>query len=535
MPKPSDFGFNEEAVVKEINDKIVSFEEKHVRFVQSVQRFWKLYKGDRPRPQPYFDAPYEGVKNSFVYETPRAVDALATTRYRLLMNDDVPWEVLAQRGDIPEDALYKISALHQFQEERVQYKRFLRKTLTSLDLIGTVIIEQPWVQWPTNQAEPIWEATGFIPRPISQIFFAPNAMTIDQADYIGTMDVVNKYRLMQLLNSDPNQEAWLSDGIQNAINDNEDEKMPEAVKHRLLDSGYRDFKGNKELDIYYGPLDSQNSYEEWVVGLVNRKHLVRFHKAPLPMRPFLVAHTTEIEQEPWAMGVGGKGEYLQQMLNVNRDRIFNLIVFGLFSMMKMSRDAGIKTSDLRIKPFNVIPVDNINGLEPLRPDLNATNYGIRMEEMLKDEFQGVTGATKNLQAGVSDVTATESALATDSAIRHISVDTEIMAEVLIRERRIFCHQMNLKFLDRPIWTNIVGANGKYTPIRIDPRDIQYDVDFKVKISTDKDFRPQMLRRMIEFLQVITSIKQQLPPELNLNLKPFIELIARLSKINPETV
>lgn len=537
MPSPQDFGLNESLVLEEVIETVEGYEEENSTRLDSKNRYWDLYKGERKKTRPlYGEIPFEGVSNSFVHETPRATDSLATTRYRLIMSHDPPFEIISSKGDIPEEALYKQMGLYSKQMEWAQYKRFLRKSLTSLDLIGNACIFMGWGQTPSGIATPFREFTTFEPKPLDQIFFSAHSMSYDSADKKGTLDIVTKTKLMRLMAEDPNQEVWMHDNIKACLSEQEDDDyLNPSIKRRLTNAGYKDFTGLKELILYYGPLEKQGVYDNMLVGVLNRKKVIRIHPQILPWSPFLWAFTNEIEQEAWALGVGPKGEKLQYMMNANRDRIFNVILFAIFSMMKMSRYAGIRQSDLRIKPFNIIPMDDIKGLEQLTVDVNAANYGIKMEEMLVNEFQSLTGAYKNLQAVPTDVTATEATLVDQSGMRKIAVDTEIIAEELLRNFLYYSHKQNQLFLDKPIWMNVVGPDGANVPIRMFPDEIAAELDFNIKISTDKDFRPQITRRIIEFLQVFTSIRQFLPPDMMPNLKPYIDTFTRMAGIDPRRV
>ena len=123
----------------------------------------------------------------------------------------------------------------------------------------------------------------------------------------------------------------------------------------------------------------------------------------------------------------------------------------------------------------------------------------------------------------------------DSGMRKVAVDTEIIADIVLRDYLYYSHVQNRMFADKPYYYSMVGTNGKSQPVRMMPDQLQKELDFRIKISTDKDFRPQMSRRLIEFLQTITSVKQMLPPDLQMNLKPYIEMFTRLAGIDPRRV
>ena len=521
---PEEIGTTADEIIAEVSSKIEEFESQHQDKLLRTGAAWDMYKGV---PGAAHRREADGLANTFVYESPRIVDALTTTQYRMMMSQAPFWEARGQTGNVSDDILYRNSALLERQLEWVQYRKNLYRALKSANLMGTVVVEQPWLQGPMVDGSPTWEAAGFIPRPINQVFFAANAVDMESADYIGTIDIVTNYRLLQFAESDPQQTAWSIAGLYDAMQD-PNEKLPQAVMNRLTSARSISIKGIKTMETYYGPLECAQGGGEWVVGLVNRRHLVRLHRPPIPERPLRVAYASWIEQEPYGLGIKDS-ELLQKMLNSNRNRVFDLITFGLYSMFKLDRYAGLDLREARIRPWNFLIMDNIQGIEPMRPDMNAAQFGIKLEEMLKEEFQSRTGAAKNLQAITTDVTATEVNVVMDNATRKIGVDAEIMAEPLCRQPLYYMHKMNQLFVDQPIW---IAATGERGPMMVSPSDVAHNLDFKVKIVTDKDFRPNRLRRLIELIQILTSVRNDIPA---LNLLPLIAEAVRLHDVNPALV
>ena len=151
---------------------------------------------------------------------------------------------------------------------------------------------------------------------------------------------------------------------------------------------------------------------------------------------------------------------------------------------------------------------------------------------MKTEFRATTGASDNLQAIVTEATATESSIAQTEAVRRLSVIAEIVSEPLLREHITKMHENNMTFLDQPF---SIAVTGRPDGIRIYPNDLAIDVDVQTKIVTDKDFRPQRNKDLLQFLQVVTSIRNQNPQMGQINLEPFVEEFARGIGMNPKHV
>jgi hypothetical protein len=72
-------------------------------------------------------------------------------------------------------------------------------------------------------------------------------------------------------------------------------------------------------------------------------------------------------------------------------------------------------------------------------------------------------------------------------------------------------------------------------MRVFPNDIAQDAQVMIKIVTDKDFRPQRNKDLLQFLQTVTSIRTANPQLGQVNLLPFIGEFARSIGIDPKTV
>jgi hypothetical protein len=115
----------------------------------------------------------------------------------------------------------------------------------------------------------------------------------------------------------------------------------------------------------------------------------------------------------------------------------------------------------------------------------------------------------------------------------LSVMAEIIAEPLVRDHLSKMHENNQTFLDQPFWIASVGP--QQGPMRVFPSDIAQDAQVIIKIVTDKDFRPQRNKDLLQFLQTVTSIRTANPQLGLVNLLPFIGEFARSIGIDPKTV
>lgn len=508
----------------------------HSRLVAQLYRFntyadfWRLVKPPR-------SGALDGFANPQLTETTRATEAIATFLHRALTSAQPNFQLLSHNPIVDQEQLWKSETVLEWQKTVTQYPRKLLKALRSCALFGTVGVEEPFVS-----NKPYFEATDFVPRSLLQVAFDPLAIDISQSGWHAFIDFVTEDTLKQLALKSP--DVYDPQVIQSVLDSAKQygNMTPEVIS-RLAAAGYYSFTGGPTtanvshvfyMVTYYGPL-AENELpggQEWKVVTINDLHTIAAHPSPFKRRPVGFAHLNEFELEPYGYGVGRVAESLQPELNSNRGRMHDTITFSLFNMWIASRMANIKTSQLRIKPWGVVETDDAEGLKPIRPQLEGVNFGVILEKLMKDEFRATTGATDNLQALVTEATATESSIAQSEAVRRLSVMAEIIAEPLVRDHISKMHENNQTFLDQPFW---VANIGDQQPMRVFPSDIAQDAQVIIKIVTDKDFRPQRNKDLLQFLQTVTSIRTANPQLGMVNLLPFIGEFARSIGIDPKTV
>lgn len=509
----------------------------HSRLTSQLYRFntyadfWRLVKPPR-------SGSLDGFANPQVTETTRATEAIATFLHRALTSAQPNFQLVSHNPLVSQESLWKSETVLEWQKVVTQYPRKLLKGLRSCSLMGTVAVEEPFV---SNM--PYFEATDFIPRSLLQIAFDPLCIDIADSGWHAFIDFVTEDTLRHLAETAP--DVYDPIVIQNVCDSAKQygNMTPEVIA-RLAAAGYYSFSGGPStanvshvfyMVTYYGPL-SENPLppgQEWKVVTINDLHVISAHPSPFKRRPVNIAHLNEFELEPYGYGVGRVAESLQPELNSNRGRMHDTITFSLFNMWIATRMANIKTAQLRIKPWGVVETDDKDGLTPIRPQLEGVNFGVILEKLMKDEFRATTGATDNLQAMVTEATATESSIAQSEAVRRLSVMAEIIAEPLVRGHISKMHENNQTFLDQPFW--IAGTGEGKEASRVFPSDIAPDAQVIIKIVTDKDFRPQRNKDLLQFLQTVTSIRTANPQLGMVNLLPFIGEFARSIGLDPKTV
>lgn len=508
----------------EILSKIQLWETGAENFLGKYDEYASNFRLDDPKKS---GSGQSGFTRTKVAETTRATMAIATAMYRMMTQTDPFFELIKVHDSTPDEMLSRTEVLIRWQLVKMRYKRHLLRSLQGLSLFGSQVVEEPWSQFLGG------EGTDFFPRSLLQFAFDPGAPSMELSDFYCTLDYVTPHRLMQLARKSP--ETWDGRTVEEVIAESKEQRnIPETVRRRLNNINSNQGLPTIELATFYGPLEDfePEDGKEPVASLANGIRIVRKHGNPFPGgRPFRIGHYIEFELNPYGLGVGKLGRLSQKQLDGNRNRTSDLITASLLNMWLISRASGVNPSKLNLKMLGVIEGDDISeaSIRPLRPAVDAANYGIQLDRILKEELQGATGATPGLQALTTDATATESSIAFNEGIRRVAVPAEIIADEFVREHLSQIHRNNVEFLDTGVWAAVAG----HKPVFASRSNIERDVEFFVKIATDKDFRPQRLAQMLQLLFMLTSVRNQIPQ--SVDPIPVVKEIVKAFGMNPNTI
>lgn len=504
-----EFYDNEELMAKvvlEVTEKVEDFEDNHSNFFDTYNEIADHYRMIKKTSAKRG----KGMSHVTDGEMHRATETLATVFFKILTAYDPNFYAIpGTSGRVTDQELAAITAVRVEQDRAIGFKRQLLKYLRSVSLFGGGFVDEPWID------NGDYEATDFRPKGMLNIFYDRRCRNMDESDFSGTIDYVSRYRMAWLVQNDANN-VWSKEGIKKTLDESMSSTPANYSTHlvtRLQSAGYQqtDLKGMSEYIYYRGYLDCMGDFKEYMVGVTNRKHVVKMVISPFPHgeRGLQYNGLVEFEDEPLGYGVGNLGLQPHKEILANRARIHDTVTFNLFNMMKVSRYAGVDLSTMQVKPWNCIEMDDISGMEPIKPDMMGVNFGMRLEDKLKEDFRATVAATGSLQAVSAENTAREAILNSNEAIRRVSVYADVLAENIIRRRNIRAHKNNMKFMSRDMWLQIAGTE----MVKVTPLQIEKNASFLPKIVTDKDFAPARSRRLIEFLTIMTN------PTINNTMQP----------------
>lgn len=474
----------------------------------------------------------DGVSKNMSAETPRAVNALATSITRMQTAQDPPFELRADNAD--EDTLFQLEKQFQKELTNMEFKRKLLKGNRGMCLFGTQVWEEPYMSYPAGVTKPWHTGTDFIPLSLLQVAFRSSVYNMDWSDFMAPIHHFNSNYLRFITQGS----VWRHDAIEAGIKEKkgggESGTIKSFIDARRTQSGYtiQSSRPGHEVILFHGrPSDYENPLiaEMWdqyqrtddpklsdmTIGILDRKRIIRFHPTPYGSWHHLhkVGHYIEFELEALSLGVGALGGLLQKDMNRILRRVNDTELFSLYNMHFVGRGAELKTNNLQVFPWSMIPVaGDVNQIKEIRPQIEGIINGLKLLADTRQEFRGVTHAVDILQAVLSGATATESSLAQPEALRAISLCAEVNADSVIKQH------LQTMYINR---RDQNPYDGNYIE----------NLEFIPKVTTDKDFRPEHTKAVLEYLALVTSVRNNMP--IDFNPAPILKYAARVAGINPQ--
>lgn len=495
--------------------------------------------------------------NSKSGETHRGAETLATLWHRMIFANDPPFEAIGQGLDsmglpVSEEDIYATEGVLLEQQKAAEVKRKFLRTLRSLATFGVVTVENPFVSKPYGFGRKNMEYTDWGFRPMTRVPFDTAVYDMRESDFIATIDFISKYMLRNIASLDA--EWWDMEVVERHIKDFgkggiSNSSMSSRLKDSRSRAGYYDVDAEVYENInYHGRLDHDNSviqnfanyqgvdpkFVDWSVGILDESEICKFHMTQYGdwRTRFLTATYKEFEDEPLGYGIAQIGRRLQRDMDINESMTNDLLTAFTLMMMKVGKYAGYSEKQMVLEPLKIFELEDINQMAPLTPDPAAFKVALEMINLRREDFRNIIGAQTNLQAQITGASATESGIAQTEAIRGAGVHAELIGE-MYRQYLEISHINNLNYLDEPIWVGLTGAK---KPMLVDKNMLPINVGFKVKISTDKDFRPERMKVLTGLLQIEASIRSFIEPEISVNaIRELHHEIWRNAGMNPRAL
>lgn len=527
-------------IVAEIMEKVEDYETDQSGFLSAYNGWADLYRVRRPA----LKSDDKVFSNPQLTEMHRATETLATMMYRMSTAQEPNFETVAMEYEMdPEllfDKLNAIEATQRTQLEACDFNQKLLRAYRSLVLFGTVFVEENYRLIGMSPFGRVIPVTDFQPRSMLQVSFDRGCLDLDDADWVATEDLYSPAGLMGLArDADKLGQEWNKAALEEAAKDKHSriDDINEHIRNRLIRNGYSTLdkmNQRKVLTFYRGKFDTMNDGIEYVAAVVDGKHLVRFHANNFQhgMRQMRIAKWVDFELEARGLGLGDLFANKHREMTANMRRITDGFAFNTYNVWKVLRGGGVDSNDIQnLTPFSMVEMDDMNALQPMPGDIAGPANGLKLHEMIRQDFRAASGATDQLQGIVSEAqTLGEASLAQNESIRRLSVLTEMAAHQLIRKHLMVQHYNNVQNIKERINVNFNGR-----PKHVYPVDLKLDVDFKLRIVTDRDFKPKRTETLLQTLQILTSIRNDNPQKFEINVLPFALELAKSLGIPPSQV
>lgn len=241
---------------------------------------------------------------------------------------------------------------------------------------------------------------------------------------------------------------------------------------------------------------------EAIVHIGNYKCLLSIQKNEYGIRPFFDIHAYHHPELFWGIGVIKLGKGLQEQYNNLANLRMQNVSMGINQMLKVHADWDGDPSSLIWKPFGLVPVENMDEIQPLEvPDLFQSNAFREQENFFNeclDEMTGMyrynQGATPERQEHVGTIYSIQSMGEARTKLLLMTMD-----HTGFRPFLKYMMLLNLFHLPNNFEARINGPQGdQFVPMFAG--DIHVDYDFSARYTSmepalAKQFRVQNLLQL----------------------------------------
>jgi hypothetical protein len=452
----------------------------------------------------------------------KAIRAMRNMLMRMLLGNKPSFELECMDliGYSDQKKILKAEHYVQNQLDLSNYEKGMARALDQILLYGSVACHEQYEPLRASYLGRKNYVTTFRPVSLINCAFSLDAYDITESNWVALSDIQGKYVLNKLKEHDPKGEVYNLGEINKALAQSEyTPKINTWVTQRMAYQGYinQNFVGGMERTTYYGPLDCMNDHEEYCVEIVNREFIIRMESYE-GIRPVRIGIINSLDVEPLGNGMYDMFGPLLSKIDHSEHALLNMITLAGASMFTKQKSLTDEDAEFAIRQFGIMSLEN-PVLNSIGPDANNLQAVAGYNDVTVQRFRQASGATDTLQALVSgdQATATATSLAMNEAVRNLSVQAQILAPDLHRDHIKVVLQNAQKYNREPFVMHMGGA-----PVTIVPSDLMLDVNVKVKVTTDQDFRPAKLQRLREGIQLMAMFGPGAIPGKKVNPGPAIE-------------
>lgn len=538
------------AVIDKTVSEIAISERTLASWKRKITKWYELYKMVQRHRH------YEGLAKIFVPEILRAVETITANLYKIIVNQ-TPWFEFKGREKTDSDSARAMTELVLFQMDESNFKSKLMDSLRQMAIAGVTIRKVTWdfrqimrkkkvsvneestdgitgqksskrkveVKDVLETVKDTWDMS-----PVDLLTFHISDITIpyndiQKARWIGEQYFVDRQWVRERVKKGWLSEAQLAEldrvGIKKPDSQasNYIEQRSTAAGFTLTNNADRQIEIIERWGLVPAPwvhnaaemkelgLDKED-FVEAVLIIANRCAILKLEANPFwhGQKPYVACPFVPQEGELPGMGVAQISESLQEELNDTRNQTMDNKTLILSNMWVISRSAGIRSSQLKIRPQGAIFSNDVNGIVPLRPPV-LTGVGVNIEAVIKEDLRQSVGAGSNLQgiaqAGVDS--ATEAANISRESFSRIGFVAENYGLLVLKPMLQMIELLNYQFYDQEKVIRIIGERGINYEKR-KPEDIVGNQDVVISIATDMDNNPATRRQhLIQFFSILQTM------------------------------
>jgi hypothetical protein len=518
-------------VAQEVLEKIRNFADDHKHHFSNFNDWYKMYRCQS-------DVRTIGKSNTFIPEIFTEIEAISTAIFEMIFSDSSDagfFDVYPQGyNDAIKAFLTKSVLTDQF--ETVGLQRKIMPFIRGLVRDGYAPVEIPWVleygykkQNGIMTRYPKYDCFDFqYFRPV-EFSCSEGSDNMEGMEWAARTFIIPYARAKRM----EAQGVWQNvDRIKaNSSPYNEAEKARREIAGLSTEPKEHMVKYHE----YFGHLDTMDEDFRYRVIVADNGTILR---GPEPMPyddgefPYIDCKWIEVENELYGIGTVEINSKQQKEINDRRNFINDNLYAALYNMWKMSSDCGYKSDGGRLvwEAYKVLEMDNMNGIEPLRPPLEGIPYAKQLEETDRESMRRQSGATSTLQGISQNLTATESQIIQNEATRRLRATVRAQVSNALRRMLYKFHSRNMQFLDRTRVIRAEGPEGEQMFAAINNGSLSPNPFFKMKITTDLDFRIFQKKELLEFLQGFAMLAKT--NGFSMDPKPIIEKLALSFNMNP---
>jgi len=342
------------------------------------------------------------------------------------------------------------------------------------------------------------------------LFIDPEATSIDDAEYV----IHRVYRTKEYLKKQAAAGLYTNlEGIESTYMTSDSEISADARLDAVGLSRTKKQDDRIELLEYWT--------DDRVIVVANRSQIIRNEENPYwhCKKPFIRIVDHLVPHELYGIGEIEPIEYLQYELNDTRNQRMDNVNLIINRMWKVLRGADINPEHLVSRPGGIIPVDDMEEIEPLEV-ADVTSSAYKEEAEIKRDIDRTMGVYEYARGETTDrrETATTASILSNAANERFKMKVRLMEDMGLRRLGLMLIQLNQQFIDRERVIRILGEDGVYFQT-VTPEDIAGEFDVMPIGSTvepivNKD------TRLTQLLNLYSNIKDS----------PYIDQAAFLKRI-----